>query len=101
MEEMFDTTQNIFIDYQNEILIIDGRKITEPIKVIIKKPDAWNAAKLFNSKEASQGMIYPELVIDVRNVYSGLRQQALKELIKDAIKEVFPAERAGKTGKDD
>lgn len=97
---MFNRMKSITVDYQNEILLIDGKKVTNPIKIIIKEPDGWDESKLFNNDSAKQGLIYPELVIDAREFFADLQRQELKEIVRAVIKETFPAEQADNAGND-
>ncbi|MCI8432428.1 MAG: hypothetical protein HFH83_04430 [Lachnospiraceae bacterium] len=96
---MFNKINNITLDYQNGILLINGKKIADPIKVIIKEPDAWDLAKVFNPEMGKQGMVFPELVIDARDILAYLQSQRLKEIVYEAVKEAIPAELAGTAGK--
>lgn len=95
---MIDKISNITLDYQNGILLINGKAITDPVKIIIKEPDGWDISKLFNSELAKQGVACPELVIDAGGILDYLQRQEFKELIRDAVREVIPAELAGTTG---
>lgn len=84
---------DIAVDYANEILVINGKKITTPVKVVVKEPDGWDIAKLFNCEKGKQDMFFPELIIDANGILNDLRKQELKELVRNVIKEEsFPAE---------
>lgn len=94
MSEYTSRIDNIVIDYENGILIINGKKITSPLVVTVKEPDGWDIKKLFNYEKAHQGMLYPEVIIDASAFFDGLQKQEFKELIRDVIKETFPAKLA-------
>lgn len=85
---------SIFVDYENGILIINGNQIASPIIVTVKEPDGWDIKKLFNHGKARQGMIYPEIIIDASDFFDGMHKQEIKELIRDAIKEMLPTKLA-------
>lgn len=95
---MINKISNITLDYQNGILLIDGKAITAPVKIIVKEPGGWDIAKLFNSELAKQGVACPELVIDARGILDYLQRQELKELVRDTVREVILAELAGTAG---
>ncbi len=91
---------NVTLDYQKGILLIDDKVIAAPVKITIKEPDEWDIAKIFNAELAKQGMACPELVIDARGVLEYLRKEELKDIIRETVREIIPAERAGTAGTD-
>ncbi len=95
---MLQKISNITLDYQNGILLIDGKAITAPVKIIVKEPDGWDVSKLINPELAKQGVACPELIIDARGILAYLQRQELKELVRDAVKEAIRAELAGTAG---
>lgn len=85
---------NIFLDYENEVLMINGTKVEDPVKIIIREPDGFDIAKLFNHESAKQGMMYAELTIDARDVASTLDKQDLKQIIRlvvETLGDMYPA----------
>lgn len=80
---------NIMIDYANGIVLINGKKVDFPFKVIVKEADGWDMSKLFNSGSVIQGGIstYPELIIDVRTFQEMTARQELKKIIREVIEE--------------
>lgn len=94
MKENIGRIDSIVIDYENGILLINGRKIESPLKVKVKEPDGWDICKLFNPTKAKREMICPEIIIDARDFFSDLHRQEMKELIRAVIEEAFPAKLA-------
>ncbi len=89
---------NITLDYQKGILLINDEQITILVKVKIKEPDGWDVTKLFNHESAKQGTACPELVVDARGILAYLHKEELKDIIREVVKEVIPAEQASTAG---
>ena len=45
---MFGRIENIFIDYENGIFLINGKKPECLVRLSIKEADGWNISKLMN-----------------------------------------------------
>lgn len=60
--KIINKISNITLDYQNEILLIKGKEVTVPIKIIVKELDGWDISKLFNPELAKQGVACSELL---------------------------------------
>lgn len=86
--------EDVKLDYSNGILIINGEKIKEPVKVTVKEMDGWDISKLFNCEKCKQVDIPPELIIDTRKFVNELEKQEMKEIIRGVMKEdISPTEK--------
>lgn len=81
------SVKNIVVDYDKAQLEINGKKIINPIKVIVKKGNDWDIAKLFNHEKAKPGVPYPKIIIDVSDFLKEMQQQELKKIIREVMKE--------------
>lgn len=81
---------NIVIDYGNEILIINGKKVDTPVIITIKESDGLDNKKLINSCETFCGRDVAEITIDAREFTQKQQKREVKELILQAIKESLP-----------
>ncbi len=82
----FERIKDVLLDYRSGTLLINGKRVDIPVKVIIKESDGWNEAKIFNSnKTCSSGC--PEIVIDATELREALAKRELKNIIKEAISE--------------
>ena len=45
----FERIKDVLLDYRSGTLLINGKRVDIPVKVIIKESDGWNEAKIFNS----------------------------------------------------
>lgn len=61
---MAERIDNIFIDYENGIFLINGRKPTCLVKLTIKEPDGWNVSKLMNYEKIKNPIEMP-VIADV------------------------------------
>ncbi|KLU71568.1 MAG: hypothetical protein RHS_2640 [Robinsoniella sp. RHS] len=57
--------KDLVFDYNHEILIINGEKVTEPIIVKLNSQDAWGVSKVFNYQMTRSGMELPVVTIDL------------------------------------
>ncbi len=81
---------DIMIDYRNGTILINGKKVEIPLKVIVKESDGWNISKLFNPEMVKKdaNAIYPEVIIDATELQNAVEKQELKKIIKEAIAEI-------------
>ena len=82
-----ESVKNIVLDYEKAQLEINGKKIINPVRVVVKKGDGWDIAKLFNHEMAKPGVPYPVIIIDVSNFFEEMLKQELMEIIREVVKE--------------
>lgn len=82
----FERINDVMLDYRSGTILINGKRVDIPVKVIIKESDGWNNAKIFNSKETCSSAC-PEIVIDATKLREALAKKELKNIIKEAIAE--------------
>jgi hypothetical protein len=54
---------NIFLDYENGIVQINGQVPLEAVNVTIKEPDGWDIRKLLNPENRIKGVLSLEIEI--------------------------------------
>lgn len=65
---MFDRIENIFIDYENGIFLVNGKKPECLVRLSIKEADGWNISKLMNYEKVENPTEMP-VIADVRIFY--------------------------------
>lgn len=68
---MFGRIENIFIDYENGIFLINGKKPECLVRLSIKETDGWNISKLMNYEKVENPKEMPtiaDVVIDAAKI---------------------------------
>lgn len=68
---MFDRIENIFIDYENGIFLVNGKKPECLVRLSIKEADGWNISKLMNYEKIENPTEMPviaDVVIDATKI---------------------------------
>lgn len=60
---MIERINNIFLDYENGTIQINGQVPSEAVNVTIKEPDGWNIRKLLNPERRTNGVLSLEIEI--------------------------------------
>lgn len=78
MRKMEQRVNSIVVDYEHEILIINGKSINSPCIVTIKENDGMDSKKIFNCDHINLGLEIPEIIIDTRDLVHMLQNRRLK-----------------------
>lgn len=68
---MFGRIENIFIDYENGIFLVNGKKPECLVRLSIKEADGWNISKLMNYEKIENPTEMPviaDVVIDATKI---------------------------------
>lgn len=90
---MFERIKNITLDYENGIVLVNGKKPPFPIRVTLIQEDGWNPCKLMNyeqekmSEEAIEkgDTDIADVVIDVSKITSIESQKRQRLVIRSEI----------------
>ena len=61
---MIERINNIFLDYKNGIVQINGQIPSQAVNVTIKEPDGWDIRKLLNPENRINGVLSLEIEIN-------------------------------------
>lgn len=103
--EMYERINNIVLDYENGIVLINGKKTPFPVQITIKQNDGWNSRKILNydPKETEEVIQRDEalkdianIVIDVSEITQIESQQRQRLLIRSEIEKALQTLRLSK-----
>lgn len=66
-ENNTEIIKHIQIDFEKEILIINGKEVKEPVIVALPYRGEWERKKLFHSKGYCKNGSLPEISISIKN----------------------------------
>lgn len=102
---MYERINNIVLDYENGIVLINGKKTPFPVQITIKQNDGWNSRKILNydPKETEEVIQRDEalkdianIVIDVSEITQIESQQRQRLLIRSEIEKALQTLRLSK-----
>lgn len=79
--------RNVFLDYENGVLRINGKKVDIPVTVVLRQSDGWDNKKLFNSEKHGIGEVAPELILDATGIAEYEAEKELRNVIEDVLRE--------------
>lgn len=75
--------EDVFLDYGDGLLLVNGKKINDPVKITIQEPDGYNLSKLFNPKNYKPGDKLPEITINMSNFLQLQETKEIEKIIRD------------------
>jgi hypothetical protein len=81
--------ENILLDYKDALLVVNGKKINDPVKITIQEPDGYNLSKLFNSENYKPGDKLPEITINMSNFLQLQETKEIEKIIRDLIERIL------------
>ena len=85
---MFDRIENIFIDYENGIFLVNGKKPECLVKLSIKEADGWNISKLMNYEKVENPTELPviaDVVIDATKITEAEILEKFRKIVHTEI----------------